>query len=563
MEPPPPEEPPPPAPRPVPPPLPPLASQVKPPPLPLPLPAAAPEPRRGGALRSRWVRVGVAVAVLVAVGVGVWLSARTRSKRPAEPAAENVVALPPLPLGFDDEAVAYLNGASASEVASWEADSARGEARGTYRMALCHGHAIHRAKNEETALQMLKTAAAAGVPEAQYTLASAYLNGKWTARDTETGRVWLREAANNVPRAAFELAQRYEGAGDIVASSGWYYRSAQLGHAPARKKIIEQIVADGIAPDNEDEILTWARDLVGKEPYAPAHYIAGVICADREQTDLALAALRVAAELKYAGAMFRLAQMYALGTGVPTDMAQSVAWLRKAADADDGRAQVLLAEVLHKGMYDQAVDLGAAANWIARAERSPSAETLYLLGNYYRDVQNDRTKAAAAMRKAADKGHGTAQTVLIELLGADEATRAEAMSLGQTLANQGLPEASVAYARLLLRYGTSPAHNAPAVAYLRPAANQGTPAAQYELAMLYLNGRGGVTADPVEATRWLMVVANNVEARSSHPTEWAAAVFQLAECYEKGRGVPQDAATANTLYEQAEKAGRPRPKANP
>jgi localization factor PodJL len=80
---------------------------------------------------------------------------------------------------------------------------------------------------------------------------------------------------------------------------------------------------------------------------------------------------------------------------------------------------------------------------------------------------------------------------------------------------------------------------------LRAAALKGNPAAEYDVAMCYEEGRG-VPRDPAAAVEWLQRAAKR---------GLAPAQFRLGSHYEKGLGVKKDVEAARRLYLAAAKAG--------
>ena len=75
-----------------------------------------------------------------------------------------------------------------------------------------------------------------------------------------------------------------------------------------------------------------------------------------------------------------------------------------------------------------------------------------------------------------------------------------------------------------------PQDDAEAVRWWRRAAEQGHATAQYNLGVMYANGRG-VPQDDAEAVRWYRLAADQGEA---------LAQSNLGVMYANGRGVPQD-----------------------
>ncbi|MCM2291477.1 peptidoglycan-binding protein [Allorhizobium sp. BGMRC 0089] len=82
-------------------------------------------------------------------------------------------------------------------------------------------------------------------------------------------------------------------------------------------------------------------------------------------------------------------------------------------------------------------------------------------------------------------------------------------------------------------------------ASLADAAHHGDPAAMYEVANRYIDGRG-VPSDFAQAAIWYQRAADK---------GLVPAKYRLAGLYEKGTGVPRDIARAKSLYQQAADAG--------
>ena len=84
--------------------------------------------------------------------------------------------------------------------------------------------------------------------------------------------------------------------------------------------------------------------------------------------------------------------------------------------------------------------------------------------------------------------------------------------------------------------------------WYRLAAEQGYASAQFNLGVMYLNGRGGegVPQDDAEAVKWYRLAAEQ---------GYASAQFNLGVMYLNGRGVPQDDAEAVKWHRKAAEQG--------
>ncbi len=87
---------------------------------------------------------------------------------------------------------------------------------------------------------------------------------------------------------------------------------------------------------------------------------------------------------------------------------------------------------------------------------------------------------------------------------------------------------------------------ATALREFRPLANQGVTAAQFNLALMYSEGKG-VPQDYAEAVKWYRKAANQGDANAQ---------FNLGNMYNDGRGVPQDYAEAVKWYRKAAAQGQ-------
>src|SRR5215469_1872779 len=92
-----------------------------------------------------------------------------------------------------------------------------------------------RLKNFGAAQSELQRLAGAGNADAEFLLASFYLNGLGGPRDVAQAKLWLeKSAAHGNSRAAFSLASLYADADppDPQAAAHWLARAHELGFAP-------------------------------------------------------------------------------------------------------------------------------------------------------------------------------------------------------------------------------------------------------------------------------------------------------------------------------------------
>jgi TPR repeat protein len=224
--------------------------------------------------------------------------------------------------------------------------------------------------------------------------------------------------------------------------------------------------------------------------------------------------LRPLADQGNAVAQYNLGWAYRNGSGVPQDLAQSMAWYRKAADQGHAGAQHNIG-VAYRDGRGVPQDLIQAMTWFRKAADQGHAGAQTNLGAMYaggEGTPQDHTQAAAWYRKAADQGHAVAQT-----------------NLGWAYYHgRGVPQ-----------------NHAQAAALFRKAADQGFAGAQDGLGVAYYYGHG-VPQDFVQAAAWF---------RKAVDQGHAGAQAALGAMYADGQGVPRDRAVAVRLLRTAAAAG--------
>ena len=207
------------------------------------------------------------------------------------------------------------------------------------------------------------------------------------------------------------------------------------------------------------------------------------------------------------------------------DRSAAVGYYRRALAAGEEDALIPMALLLlpaneseARELLDRAIAKGipSACLVLADLERGKGNEAPAL--EYYR--QGAAMGDTACMRKLAEP-----------LLA--EGKRDGGMEWLKKAAGAGDPEAAADLGKLLS--GTDPKL---AVTYLLPAAEAGVRRAQYDLAMLYLDGKLG-RKDPLSAVAWLTEAMNSGDAGMQ---------YKLATLHEQGLGCPVNYANAGVLY---------------
>ncbi len=184
---------------------------------------------------------------------------------------------------------------------------------------------------------------------------------------------------------------------------------------------------------------------------------------------------RKSADQGSAIAQLMLAQMYANGEGVDTNLDESAKWYRKAADQNFATAQFILGTCysLGNGVVKDDVE---ALKWYRKAAELGYADAQFNLGIYYfrgQGVAQNYVEAVKWYRKAVDQGHANA-----------EANLGVCYEHGQGV-TQDYAEAMKWYCR---------------------AAVQGNDKGQCNLGILYAKGEG-VTQNYLEAYYWFTLAA--------------------------------------------------------
>ena len=245
-----------------------------------------------------------------------------------------------------------------------------------------------------------------------------------------------------------------------------------------------------------------------------------------------------------------LGEMYATGTGVAQDEAQSAAWFGKGADEGDTESQAVYGMLLMTGK-GVARDPVAGTTYLKQASDKGDIVATANLGLAYEigdGVSQDATEAARLYRIAADAGNAAGETGLgrYEILGEGVDPDPESgIQLMKAASDQGNIYAMMAYATALGvgKYGLT-ADPDEAFRLLTIAANAGNTAAMGQLGDYYASGLAR-TADAVTAVSWWEKAGNDDDALAN-----------LAITYYNGAdGVPQDLNKAYSYASQAAKLG--------
>jgi localization factor PodJL len=191
----------------------------------------------------------------------------------------------------------------------------------------------------------LRDAVAAGLPAAQYELATRLFEGRGLPKDQPAAARWFERAASaGVAPAQYRLGAMYEkGVGvarDPAAAKRWYLKAAQSGNARAAHNLAVMSAAPDGGEPNYLEAAKWFRR---------------------------------GAELGVRDSQYNLAILYARGFGVEKDLGQSWLWFSLAAQQGDADAAKKRDEIV--GEMDPA-SLATATEALAKFKalrRDPAA----------------------------------------------------------------------------------------------------------------------------------------------------------------------------------------------
>jgi TPR repeat protein len=240
----------------------------------------------------------------------------------------------------------------------------------------------------------------------------------------------------------------------------------------------------------------------------------------------ALDLLNRAADAGDGDAMAKLGALYQQGLGVTEDDAQAVRWLRKAADNGHVPAMVSLGLAYASGK-GVARDDGEAMHWYRAAAAKGNAYgkvNVIAMYNQGLGVGPDPNGAVGWLKAAAGRGDAEAMT-----------------SLGDRFAHNLPPAVLNSPAGEI-----GPKDIAEALHWYKMAVEQSEPGAMNALGVLYLQGRD-VPKDEAAAVQLF---------RRSADAGWFMADYNLALCYLQGLGgLPRDSAQAARLLELAKRHG--------
>ncbi|WCL53764.1 tetratricopeptide repeat protein [Gimibacter soli] len=362
----------------------------------------------------------------------------------------------------------------------------------------------HKAGDMTKAMELYRKAADAGVGEAAYTLATAYLNGAGVALDKKAALTWFEKAAS------LGYEKGYYGAATILLGQDEALRDLPRGLG-----------------------YLWRLDGV-KVPEA-SYMLAGIYMGDipvegvKKDSAKAIEYLVTASDGDLAAASWMLGRYYYYGHEVEENKDQGIAWYVLATEQGSKEAREALEalteprEMFAAGIfyYDSdyaARDQAKALSWFEKAGEAGYADAQFsagivlneadaqrheivagLLGDPREEqgdnVDQDQARANGWFERAAGQGHKGAQSTLANNLFngfGQDADRTAAIAWARKAAAGGDADALTDLATYLWDDGKGSATEmAEARSYFITADAAGVKAARYLLGYMQVEGHGG------------------------------------------------------------------------
>jgi len=376
--------------------------------------------------------------------------------------------------------------------------------------------------HERAAGELCQVAAKAGVPQAQYAVASEMLASNSEPACAEQAFLWLKKAAEQgVAAAQCAVAERYaqgEGVIQDVAEAYEWYRKAAYQHHIAAQVALAQLDAQGQGRLGDEVVNRRSLRSTNR----------------RRNDELWIQA----GEAGDATAKYQLGLMYQNGWGVEQDVAQARRWFEAAGQRGQASAQLALAR-----LFEANGDYSSALSWYqqAAAEAQPAAYAalgyLYWMGL---GTSKDDFLGLMWTFKAVEAGQVEALAKLGRIVVAEPSRIVQACLMKAAVGG----EPDVAYA---LGHHF---HNAPepernvdaAIRQYQCAADHGHALAQCELGLIYSEGKD-VIKDMVKARDWFMQAADQGDAKA----QWNLALMLISGTV----GVKKDLKKAFLLCQKA------------
>lgn len=404
------------------------------------------------------------------------------------------------------------------------------------------GKELYEKQNYINAFNHFSQAAALHSPEAQYLLATCYLNGHGVAFSLEEALLWYESAAQaNWKEAQYMLALlNMRGVPEIQAVTGqdlfqkqedsfsqlkpdyekaffWAEKVAKSGSADGQALYAYLLSEQVRQEDQFEEVFNWYDKAIAQN--SPQGYMGKgllLLKLSKTQTDYAKAAelLEVAAQKGLGTAVYTLAVMYETGKGVKVDHQRSSELYKQAAELGIREAQALYGVALKKG-YGVEQNLVESETWLRRAALKGDTEAAAVLADMLasgsEDIPPNYIEAAKwyqyAMQKKQHVGAACSLGYLfLKGLGVHQSNE-KALELFTFSAQKGYLPAITMLINLAFSNSNLLSVNEVIDTILKPQAEQGNIKVAFQLAMVLLQSNS-LDKDPqkeVEARKWFKI----------------------------------------------------------
>jgi len=325
-----------------------------------------------------------------------------------------------------------------------------------------------------------RKSAVEGHPAAQYHLGRLLLQGLGGAELDHEGIFWLKKAAQSKYGPALYFLYEYYSKKNKKDRAGTFLMQAvEAGEPAALYKKAMQPELLGQADLSNKEILRLVKTAAEKS-YAAAQYTLAVyLLAEGEDQDPAAAVgwLKSAVAQNHLEAMLLLAESFSEGKGVEKDEKQALVWYKKARSlgADIDR----IFGLLHEHGTGMPVEKDKARTFYLRSRLNGDILARSALGGLHEnglDAGPDYKTALRWYRLSAQQDNAAYAYLRVAMLYLDKS--------------------KLGYKPAVARY------------YLEPPAKVEVPEAQYQLSLLYRQGKG-VKKDAEKAEFWLNKAVEN------------------------------------------------------
>jgi len=409
------------------------------------------------------------------------------------------------------------------------------------------------------AIELAKPLAEQGNAEALYLLGFAHESGQGVEPSREKALDYYRKAAagkhkDAVYRMSFillasqDLKERDQArqALETAAKDDPEVAARILGEAYLRGMLTSK-------PDSEKAVFWWGRAADAGDTLSMillARFYEGQFgFPQSKDSDKALTSYSRAAGLGNSGAMAVLGSRLLSGTEKSRDERKGREWLKKALDAGESSAHLVL------GDYEEFVkkDMAAAFAAYSRGSDAGQVDCILRLADFHlqgKGTPKNEEKGNELLRKAAESGHPIANLRMAAACFSGEKPAADKLVTGYghlvTAANANFGQAQNELGLLYLSGKLGATDASAGVAWLTRAAQGGNPQAQNNLAALHETGLAGLPKNLEQAIQLYSLAANQGHGPATHA---------LARLVNEGMGTQSDPVKAWVLATVASERG--------